>query len=209
VSHFLSHTACLESSLSVRNETVLGMTVTVGYGRVSTSGQDLDAQLTALIAAGVDTDRVFTDKLSGSAKTARPGLAAMLAYVRAGDTVVVTAIDRLGRSVAEVTRTIADVSEHRILLRATREGIDTATPTGRAVVAIMATLAELELELGRERRAASRESRLTRQLPGTKPPKLTRRPARAAAATRRDWRAGSRTDRCLWDWTRDRIPLPI
>ena len=64
----------------------------------------------------------------------------MLDYARAGDTVVVTAIDRLGRSVAEVTRTIADLGERRILLRALREGIDTATPTGRAVAAIMATL---------------------------------------------------------------------
>ena len=97
----------------------------------------------------------------------------MLDYARAGDTVVVTAIDRLGRSVAEVTRTIADLGERRIILRALREGIDTATPTGRAVAAIMATLAELELELGRERRAASRESRRARQLPPTKPTKLT------------------------------------
>ncbi|HYB34973.1 MAG TPA: recombinase family protein, partial [Mycobacterium sp.] len=64
--------------------------------------------MVALTAAGVDTDRMFTDKLSGSAKTDRPGLAAMLDYARAGDTVVVTAIDRLGRSVAEVTRTIAE-----------------------------------------------------------------------------------------------------
>jgi hypothetical protein len=51
--------------------------------------------------------------------------------------------------------------------------VDTATPTGRAVVAIMATLAELELELGRERRAASRESRRARRLPATKPPELS------------------------------------
>ena len=145
----------------------------LGYARFSTTGQDLDAQLVALRAAGVDTDRVFTDKLSGSAKTARPGLAAMLDYARAGDTVVVTAIDRLGRSVAEVTRTIAELGERRILLRALREGIDTATPTGRAVAAIMATLAELELELGRERRAASRESRRARKLSATKPHKLT------------------------------------
>ena len=121
----------------------------------------------------MNTARVFTDKLSGSANTDRPGLAAMLDYARAGDTVVVTAIDRLGRSVVEVTPTIADLGERRIILRALREGIDTATPTGRAVAAIMATLAELELELGRERRAASREARRTRQLPVTKPPKLT------------------------------------
>jgi len=100
-------------------------------------------------------------------------MAAMLNYARPEDTLVVCAIDRLGRSVAEVTRTIAELSERRITLRALREGIDTATPTGRAVAAIMATLAELELELGRERRAASRDSRRARRLPATKPPKLS------------------------------------
>ena len=173
MSHILSRGACLESPLSVDDETVFGMTAILGYARVSTTGQELDAQLAALTASGVDAERVFTDKLSGSAKTARPGLAAMFDYARAGDTVVVTAIDRLGRSVAEVTRTIADLGECRILLRAIREGIDTATPTGRAVAAIMATLAELELELGRERRAVSRESRRTRRMPATKPPKLS------------------------------------
>ncbi|ARV85430.1 recombinase family protein (plasmid) [Mycobacterium intracellulare subsp. chimaera] len=149
------------------------MTAILGYARVSTTGQDLDTQLVALSGAGVDSARVFTDKLSGSANTSRPGLAAMLDYVRAGDTVVVTAIDRLGRSVAEVTRTIAELGERRIVLRALREGIDTATPTGCAVAAIMAALAELELELGRERRAASRESRRARCLPATKPYKLS------------------------------------
>ena len=76
------------------------MTAMLGYARVSTIGQDLDAQLAALDAAGVDPSRVFTDKLSGSAKTARPGLVALLDYARPGDTVVVAAIDRLGRSVA-------------------------------------------------------------------------------------------------------------
>jgi DNA invertase Pin-like site-specific DNA recombinase len=144
----------------------------LGYARVSSIGQDLDAQLAALAAAGVDTGRVFTDKLSGSVKTERPGLTALLDYARPGDVIVVAAIDRLGRSVVEVTRTIADLGERGIVLRAIREGVDTATPTGRAVAAIMATLAELELELGRERRAASRESRRSRRLPVTKPPKL-------------------------------------
>lgn len=149
------------------------MTKILGYARVSTVGQDLDAQLVALTGAGVDPDQVFTDKLSGAVSTDRPGLAAMLHYAREGDTVVVTAIDRLGRSVAEVTRTIADLGQRRILLRALREGIDTGTPTGRAVAAIMATLAELELELGKERRAASRQSRRSRNMPATKPHKLS------------------------------------
>ncbi len=148
------------------------MAAIIGYARVSTTGQDLAAQLATLAAAGVNEDRVYTDKLSGAANTARPGLAALLGYARDGDTVVVTAIDRLGRSVAEVTRTIAELGQRRILVRAIREGIDTATPTGRAVAAIMATLAELELELGKERRAAARESRRARSLPATKPHKL-------------------------------------
>ena len=145
----------------------------LGYARVSTIGQDLNAQLAALSTAGVDPARVFTDQLSGSANTPRPGLAALLDYARPEDTLVVCAIDRLGRSVSEVTRTITELGERRITLRALREGIDTTTPTGRAVAAIMATLAELELELGRERRAASRESRRARRLPATKPPKLS------------------------------------
>lgn len=148
------------------------MTAILGYARVSTTAQDLDAQLAMLAAAGVDKDRIFTDKLSGAARTERPGLTAMLDYARAGDTVVVAAIDRLGRSVAEVTRTITDLGERQIMLRTLREGVDTATPAGRAVAAIMATLAELELELGRERRAASRQSRRSRHLPATKPTKL-------------------------------------
>ena len=146
---------------------------TLGYARISTTGQDLDTQRDALAAAGVQTERIFTDTLSGAAGTRRLGLTALLDYARDGDIVVVTAIDRLGRSVAEVTRTIAELGERGILLRALREGIDTATPTGRAVAAIMATLAELELELGRERRASSRAARRTRQLPATKPPKLS------------------------------------
>ena len=166
----LSHRACLRSPVSAGNETVIGVTATLGYARVSTAGQDLDEQLAALTAAGVNTDRIFTDKLSGSTKTARPGLVAMLDYARANDIVVVTAIHRLGRSVAEVTRTIAELGERRILLRALREGVDNATPTGRAVAEIMATLAELELELGRRapRRIPPIASR-ARRLPVTKP----------------------------------------
>jgi len=148
------------------------MTAILGYARVSTTGQDLDAQLTVLAVAGVESNRVFIDKLSGAANTSRPGLAAMLQHAREGDTVVVTGIDRLGRSVAEVTRTVAEFGQRRTVLRALREGVNTGTPTGRAVAAIVATLAELELKLGRERRAASRDSRRARPLPATKPAKL-------------------------------------
>ena len=86
------------------------MTATLGYARVSTSGQDLAAQRDALTAAGVDDARLFADTMTGAAGSERPGLAALLDYARPGDVVVVTAIDRLGRSVVEVTRTIADLA---------------------------------------------------------------------------------------------------
>lgn len=77
-----------------------------------------------------------------------------------------------GRSVREVAATMHTLTERGIALRSLREGVDTSTPTGRAVVSIMATVAELEAELGRERRAASREARVARGLPATCPPKL-------------------------------------
>lgn len=87
------------------------MTATLGYARISTTGRDLTAQQTALAAGGVNVDdddeRVFTDERSGAVGTVRPGLAALLEYARTGDTVAVAATDHLGRSAAEVTRTIA------------------------------------------------------------------------------------------------------
>jgi hypothetical protein len=73
VSHFPSHSACLISPLSVTSETVKGVTAILGHARVSTTGQDLDAQLGALMEAGVERGRIFTDKLSGAVNTGRPG----------------------------------------------------------------------------------------------------------------------------------------
>jgi DNA invertase Pin-like site-specific DNA recombinase len=76
---------------------------------------------------------------------------------REGDAIVVIGIDRLGRNAAEVMTTIRELAEHGIVLRSLREGIDTSNATGRMVAGELASLAELELELGRERRSAARE----------------------------------------------------
>jgi len=91
-----------------------------------------------------------------------PGLAALLDYARAGDAIVVVGIDRLGRNAAEVMTTIRELRDREIVLRSLREGIDTSNATGRMVAGVLASLAELELELGRERRAAAREARRAR-----------------------------------------------
>ena len=135
----------------------------LGYARVSTEHQSLDQQVDALAAAGVEISRVYRDKLSGtSTRQQRTGLAALLDHARPGDAIVVVGIDRLGRTAAEVMTTIRELGEREIVLRSLREGIDTANATGRMVAGVLASLAELELELGRERRAASRDARRAR-----------------------------------------------
>ena len=137
--------------------------VQLGYARVSTGHQSLDQQLDALTAASVSTDRVYTDKLSGtSTREQRPGLAALLDYARPGDAIVVVGIDRLGRNAAEVMTTIRELGQRDIVLRSLREGIDTGTAAGRMVAGVLASLAELELELGKERRSAARDARRAR-----------------------------------------------
>lgn len=142
----------------------------LGYARVSTGHQSLDQQRDALRDAGVELDRLYEDKLSGtSTKEQRAGLAALLDYARPGDTIVVVGIDRLGRNAAEVMSTIRDLGERKIVLRSLREGIDTSNPTGRMVAGVLASLAELELELQRERRAASKAARKARGLPIGRP----------------------------------------
>lgn len=157
--------------------------VQLGYARVSTGHQSLDQQVDALTAAGVEPDRIYSDKLSGnSTREQRPGLAGLLDYARPGDAIVVVGIDRLGRNAAEVMTTIRDLGERDIVLRSLREGIDTSNATGRMVAGVLASLAELELELGRERRTAAREARRARGQAIGRPKALDQ--AKAALARR-------------------------
>jgi DNA invertase Pin-like site-specific DNA recombinase len=148
--------------------------IQLGYARVSTTHQSLDQQIDALTAVGVDATRVYTDKLSGtSTRQQRPGLAALLDYARQGDAIVVVGIDRLGRNAAEVMTTIRDLGERGIVLRSLREGIDTSNASGRMVAGVLASLAELELELGKERRTAARDARRARGQSIGRPKALT------------------------------------
>ena len=83
---------------------------------MSTGHQSLDQQLDALHAAGVDPERIYRDKLSGtSTREQRPGLAALLDYARPGDAIVVVGIDRLGRNAAEVMTTIRELRDREIV----------------------------------------------------------------------------------------------
>jgi len=124
----------------------------LGYTRVSTTSQDAQLQLDALIAAGVEPRDVFADVTSGSrAAIERPGMKNLLSYAKPGDTLVVWRVDRLGRSLMDVLNTVNLFRERDIQLRSVSDGIDPATPTGRLMLNMLATLAEYERELIVER----------------------------------------------------------
>ena len=163
--------------------TIAPAAVTYGYCRVSTTHQSLDAQRDDLVEAGVRQAHIRSDKLSGmSTREQRPGLDKLLGEAESGDVIVVVGIDRLGRCASEVMLTIKQLTDQGIVLKSLREGISTDNATGRMVAGVMASLAELELELGKERRAAARAARKARGLHVGRPSALT--PEKAALAKR-------------------------
>lgn len=120
----------------------------IGYARVSTRDQNLDAQLDALREDGCE--RIFTDKLSGSLSS-RPQLDTCLAYLRRGDVLVITKLDRLSRSVKDLIEMAGVLAERGIDLRVLSQGIDTSTPGGKLTFHILGAIAEFERDIIRER----------------------------------------------------------
>jgi DNA invertase Pin-like site-specific DNA recombinase len=125
--------------------------VLVGYARVSTHEQTLALQQDALAQAGCG--RVFADTASGAAAE-RPGLARALEHLRAGDTLVVWKLDRLGRSLPHLIETIARLQEREIGFKSLTEQIDTTTSGGKLIFHVFAALAEFERDVIRERTRA-------------------------------------------------------
>ena len=127
----------------------------MGYTRVSTVAQTLDQQNAALQTAGVS--KTFSDTMSG-ARDDRPGLAALLDYVREGDTVVVWKLDRLGRNTLHILETVKVLTDRGVTLVSTTDGIDSSTAAGRMMIGVLGSLAEYERELTKERTALKRQA---------------------------------------------------
>ncbi|MEM6942297.1 MAG: recombinase family protein [Pseudomonadota bacterium] len=129
----------------------------IGYARVSTEGQTLDAQRDALEAAGCA--RLYEDKASGGGRD-RPGLDRMLEALRPGDVVVVAKYDRLARSLKDLLAIVETIGAAGAGFRSLAEDIDTTTPAGRLVFHVFASIAEFErariAERTREGLAAAR-----------------------------------------------------
>lgn len=121
---------------------------TVGYARVSTSGQSLEAQIAALS----DCDKLFQEKISG-ASSKRPQLDALLDYVREGDSVKVTKLDRLARNTRHLLEITELLDKKGVSLNIMNLGIDTSTPTGKLMLTMVGAIATFEREIMLERQA--------------------------------------------------------
>lgn len=151
----------------------------VGYARVSTLDQNPALQQDALTAAGCE--RIFTEKASGAQRD-RPELAAAVAYVRAGDSLVVWKLDRLARSLPQLIETVAHLEAEGIGFRSLTEAIDTTTAGGKLIFHIFGALAEFERSVIRERTRAGLKAARDRGRTGGRPPALSGADLAAAKA---------------------------
>ena len=121
----------------------------VGYVRVSTLDQDTTTQLERI--KSVNCEKVFSEKQSGTTTKGRTALADCLDYMREGDTLVITKIDRLARSARDLHNIVHNLEERSIGLKVLDQNIDTTTPHGKAFLGMMATFAEFETNIRKER----------------------------------------------------------
>ena len=120
-----------------------------GYARVSSSGQDLTVQLDALKAAGCETIR--QEKVSGTSTQGRDELNTLLEFMREGDELVITRIDRLARSVRDLQNIVYDLEKRGITISATEQPINTKTSVGKCFLDMLSVFSEFETNLRRER----------------------------------------------------------
>jgi DNA invertase Pin-like site-specific DNA recombinase len=151
----------------------------IGYARVSTQDQTLDLQTDALKHAGCE--KLFTDTQSG-ANAERPGLQEAMNHLRAGDTLVVWRLDRLGRTLKHLIATIADLSDKGIGFKSLQENMDTTTSGGKLIFHIFGALAEFEREVIKERTNAGLQAARARGRLGGRPKIQTKDPKKIALA---------------------------
>lgn len=125
------------------------MNAVVGYARVSTLGQELDIQIEKLKAAGATIVR--SEKRTGTTIDGRDELKTAIDFMRSGDVLLVTKIDRLARSLADLSTLVRDLEARGIALRCVDQPVDTSTAAGKAFLGMLGVFAEFETNLRRER----------------------------------------------------------
>jgi DNA invertase Pin-like site-specific DNA recombinase len=156
-----------------------------GYGRVSTTDQHPAAQHDALRAAGVAAENIYIDNGVSGVKASRPQLDRLLGKLRAGDTLMVTKLDRLGRSVANLVELIARLEAIGAdFVALDQPGMDTRTPMGRMIFTVVAAMAEFERSLISERTREGLKAARARGRLGGRKPSYTPEQARTARMLR-------------------------
>ncbi len=138
----------------------------VGYARVSSIGQNLDSQIDALSSLGCT--KIFSDQQSGVSQK-REGFSRLMEYLREGDSLVVTELSRLSRSLAHLLTVVESLEEKGVEIVSLRESIDTQTATGRCFLSMMGAIAQMERELKSERAWAGRQAAKARGRTGGRP----------------------------------------
>lgn len=141
-----------------------------GYARVSTLDQDYDGQVAALEAAGCQIIR--SEKLSGTTRKGRSELQVLLEFIRADDTLVVTRVDRLARSIGDLQDIVRLLRERGADLKATEQPIDTRSAAGKAFLDMLGVFSEFETNLRRERQLEGIKRAKARGVYKGRPPKL-------------------------------------
>src|SRR5437588_11676708 len=153
-----------------------------GYARVSTADQHLTGQIEALKAAGVTT--IYREKVSG-VRADRPQLAKLMAALQSGDVLMVTKLDRLGRSTRELLDLIDRIGKAGAAFRSLGDPLwDTSSPQGRLLSTLLAAIAEFERELIRERTGEGRRRAMANGVKFGRKPKLTPHQRQEAIARR-------------------------
>lgn len=144
----------------------------IGYARVSTKEQDLGVQIDALLQYGVEPDDIFSDKISGASKR-REGFNDCMRRLRAGDTLVVHKLDRLGRTVLGILDITENLRRREIDLAVIAENIDTKSAWGKAFMQIAMVFSELERNLAIERTQATLQRKKELGEPMGRPPVIS------------------------------------
>ena len=156
----------------------------LGYVRVSTGKQDEQLQQDALDKAGVLKRNRYSDHGVSGSTTSRPGLDALLHDAQPGDTLVVYKLDRIGRSTAHVAQLLADLTERGVFVESLSDGLNSSTPTGRAMLQMLAIFAEMERSFIVERTTAGLAAAKAQGRTGGRPKALDGKRSKQAQALR-------------------------
>lgn len=166
----------------------------IGYARVSTGEQNLDLQLDALTKAGCKAENIYQEKISG-AKIERPKLEEVLRQLRKGDELIVWKLDRSGRSIRDLIKTVTAVQDKGAGFRSLQDSIDTLTPARKLTFHLFAALAEFERDNIRQRTKAELEAARARGRKGGRPKGLSQKARHTAMIAERLYREGTLSTR--------------